>query len=433
MTQYIQVSEDEHDEPIEIPSETDGTLLLSTLAAQYPGACGLKYRNPSTGNFRGVRLNEGLLYPPDNQWGEHVYIVVFPKDNKRKGEEQTENPSAKTKKLEKKCSDLIVLGLPYKSTEEDLKTYFSKYGELVLAQVKIDPWTQKSKGFGFIRFHDYDAQLNCLAQQRHMIDGRWCEVNIPNSNEAGQQTQSRKIFVARISEGINTDDLHQYFSKFGSVVDAFIPKPFRAFGFVTFGEPDVATALCGEDHIIKGCSVHVSIADPKTPSRDRERGDRDDHRRDRGDHRGDRGRDYRRDDRDRERERYDRRERDGRIRKSRDDHRDQPMTGINEPVGMNGMNFLNSAMLAAAQAVLSGQAQGGWGGMPSQNAGGADLGPGYGGTLGSKSDSNRSYSGWGTSTGYDTGSSSGTYSTSQTGGYSGWGGGSSSSRSSGWN
>lgn len=253
--------------------------------------------------------------------------------------------------------------------------------------------------------------------------------------EAGQQTQSRKIFVARISEGINTDDLHQYFSKFGSVVDAFIPKPFRAFGFVTFGEPDVATALCGEDHIIKGCSVHVSIADPKTPSRDRERGDRgEDHRRDRGgDHRGDRGRDYRRDDRDRERERYDRRERDGRMRKSRDDHRDQPMTGINEPVGMNGMNFLNSAMLAAAQAVLSGQAQGGWGGMPSQNAGGADLGPGYGGTLGSKSDSNRSYSGWGTSTGYDTGSSSGTYSTSQTGGYSGWGGGSSSSRSSGWN
>lgn len=79
MTQYIQVSEDEHDEPIEIPSETDGTLLLSTLAAQYPGACGLKYRNPSTGNFRGVRLSEGLLYPPDNQWGDHVYIVVFPK------------------------------------------------------------------------------------------------------------------------------------------------------------------------------------------------------------------------------------------------------------------------------------------------------------------------------------------------------------------
>lgn len=81
MTQYLQVSEDENDEPIEIPSEEDGTLLLSTLSAQFPGACGLKYRNPSSGNFRGVRLHEGLLYPPDKCWDSHVYIVVFPKGN----------------------------------------------------------------------------------------------------------------------------------------------------------------------------------------------------------------------------------------------------------------------------------------------------------------------------------------------------------------
>jgi RNA recognition motif-containing protein len=249
--------------------------------------------------------------------------------------------------------------------------------------------------------------------------------------EAGQQHQSRKIFVARISDTINTDDLHQYFSKYGPVVDTFIPKPFRAFGFVTFGEPDIASSLCGEDHIIKGCSVHVSIADPKTPSRDRDRGDRDDYKRERGDHR-DRGRDYRRDDRDRDRERYERRDRDNRGRKGRDDHRDQPMTGVNESMGgMNGMNFLNSAMLAAAQAVLSGQAPGGWGGMPPQNAGAGDLGPGYGGTLGSKSDSNRSYSGWGS--GYDSGNANqGGGGGGGGGGYSGWGG-SNSSRSSGWN
>ena len=57
-----------------------------------------------------------------------------------------------------------------------------KYLFVFYFQVKMDPWSGKSKGFGFIRFHDIDAQLTCLAQQRHMIDGRWCEVNIPNSN-----------------------------------------------------------------------------------------------------------------------------------------------------------------------------------------------------------------------------------------------------------
>jgi len=43
-----------------------------------------------------------------------------------------------------------------------------------------------------------------------------------------------------------------YFSKFGEVTDVFIPRPFRAFSFVTFLDPDVAQSLCGEDHIIKG-------------------------------------------------------------------------------------------------------------------------------------------------------------------------------------
>jgi RNA recognition motif-containing protein len=46
--------------------------------------------------------------------------------------------------------------------------------------VKKDPKSGLSKGFGFIRFGDYDSQVKCMTQ-RHMIDGRWCDVRIPNS------------------------------------------------------------------------------------------------------------------------------------------------------------------------------------------------------------------------------------------------------------
>ena len=81
MHQYIQVAEEEHEEPIELPSEEDGTLLLSTLAAQFPGACGLKYRNPDTGGMRGIRLVDGRLHPPDALWSSHLYVTVFPKGN----------------------------------------------------------------------------------------------------------------------------------------------------------------------------------------------------------------------------------------------------------------------------------------------------------------------------------------------------------------
>ena len=66
---------------------------------------------------------------------------------------------------------------------------------------------------------------------------------------------------------MTADDLRNYFSQFGEVTDVFIPKPFRAFAFVTFLDPYVAQALCGEDHIIQGTSIHISSAAPKQDSR----------------------------------------------------------------------------------------------------------------------------------------------------------------------
>lgn len=79
MSEYIRVTEDENEEPIEIPSEDDGTVLLSTVTAQFPGACGLRYRNPVSQCMRGVRLVEGILHAPDNGWGNLVYVVNYPK------------------------------------------------------------------------------------------------------------------------------------------------------------------------------------------------------------------------------------------------------------------------------------------------------------------------------------------------------------------
>merc|ERR1719318_1110290 len=96
-----------------------------------------------------------------------------------------------------------------------------------------------------------------------MIDGRWCDVKIPNSKEGQVQQVPCKVFVGRCTEDMTAEDLKDYFSKFGEVTDVFIPKPFRAFAFITFLDPEVAQSLCGEDHIVKGVSVHVSTLHPK--------------------------------------------------------------------------------------------------------------------------------------------------------------------------
>lgn len=267
--EYIQVAEDEGEESIELPTEDDGTLLLSTLQAQFPGACGLKYRNSETRAIRGVRLNDGRLNSPNEGWNDQLFFCVFPKvqfvENKRKSDDSLENSNAKTKRMEsrQRCIDLIVLGLPWKTTDDSLRDYFQTFGEVLMAQVKKDLKTGQSKGFGFIRFSSYDAQIRVLSM-RHMIDDRWCEVKVPNSKEGMLQQVPCKVFVGRCTEDLTSDDLREYFSKFGEVTDVFIPKPFRAFSFVTFLDPEIAQSLCGEDHIIKGVSVHVSNAAPKS-------------------------------------------------------------------------------------------------------------------------------------------------------------------------
>lgn len=187
--------------------------------------------------------------------------------------------------------------------------------------------------------------------------------------EQGSGPTNRKIFVARCTEDLTTDDLSTYFEQFGEVLDVFIPKPFRAFAFVTFADPLVAERLCGEDHIIKGASVHISSAEPKA---------KENHGNDR--RQGNRG---------------------GKQQRMRDEpssgnwnHQSprQPENMSVEPNMNNiGMNMLSSAMLAAAQAVFQGATN------PNTSES-YQLGPGFGGTRDSRNSgaytsSNSSWSG----------------------------------------
>ncbi len=56
---------------------------------------------------------------------------------KRKGEDEENDNFIKTKRLDgKKCTDLIVLNLPWRVDEPALKTYFARYGDVVMAQVR---------------------------------------------------------------------------------------------------------------------------------------------------------------------------------------------------------------------------------------------------------------------------------------------------------
>ena len=68
------VESDGSDDFMELPVEKDGTLLLSTLNAQFPDAIGLKYKSAS-GNWGGIRSENNIMNPPNGGWGEHLYYI----------------------------------------------------------------------------------------------------------------------------------------------------------------------------------------------------------------------------------------------------------------------------------------------------------------------------------------------------------------------
>jgi len=301
---WVPVADGEDEEPVELQCEPDedNALLLTTVSAQFPGATGIKFKNPDTGGFRGVRLVNGRLLPPDDEdgWGKGViYYCVKPKRVQLSVENEASTSGAKRKSpcvaddmaspipakkaavgneeedqgeedeaTNEETTDLIVLGLPYKADEDLLRAYFEKLGEVSMVQLKCGQ-NGNSKGFAFVRFKSVEVQRKVLLT-RHEIGNRWCDVKIPDSQQQEKKkvtskVEDCKIFVARLTQAVSEEDVKSHFSTFGEVTDVFYPtgKTFRGFSFVTFKEAKVAQSLIGKDHDIKGVSVHIGSATPK--------------------------------------------------------------------------------------------------------------------------------------------------------------------------
>jgi len=278
MSEWVNISVDESEEPVEVPTEADGTICLASILAQFPNTIGLKYRNPSTSKWRGIRIQDNQLYPPsDEGWEHHTYICVrnkaeSPKRDesglKRKTDSEGEMYSKNIRYDESdddEPSDLIILGLPYKTTEEGVKEWFTQFGELDLCSLKCKP-SGESRGFAFIRFTDKAVEKK-VCMQKHFIDGRWCDVRIPESKDgtksSDQERAASKIFVGKITEDITSQDLREHFETFGPVRDVYIPTPFRHFAFVQFTDSNTAKSLRGKEHKIKNTTVRIGQAVPK--------------------------------------------------------------------------------------------------------------------------------------------------------------------------
>lgn len=168
---------------------------------------------------------------------------------------------------------LFVGGIAWETSEESFSNYFSNYGELTDSVIMMDKISGRPRGFGFVTFAN-PADADKVLEQDHVIDGRPVEVKrtVPREDMQVNRGVSRtkKIFVGGIPLTLTEDELREYFSSYGDIIEHQIMLDHvtgrsRGFGFVTFDSEEAVEKIFadGQLHELGGKQVEIKRAEPK--------------------------------------------------------------------------------------------------------------------------------------------------------------------------
>lgn len=175
---------------------------------------------------------------------------------------------------ENSAGKLFIGGLSWQTTEDGLRYYFEKFGELTDVALMTDKRTMQPRGFGFVSFKD-PAALDVVLGQTHNIDGRVVDVKraVPRDKApAPSRQESRKIFVGGLAPEVGDKEFSDYFGKFGPLQDSIVmydrkTNRSRGFGFVTFENEDDVRTVLRQEHEIMGKWVELKRAEPRETNR----------------------------------------------------------------------------------------------------------------------------------------------------------------------
>lgn len=149
---------------------------------------------------------------------------------------------------------LFIGGLDYSTTDDGLKEYFSKFGDITDCIVMKFRDTKRSRGFGFVTYSSVEMVDAVQNARPHTVDGQKVETKraTPKDDSGKEGSGCKKVFIGGLKDNISDDDLRDYFAEFGNVVnveqmtDKATGKK-RGFGFAEFDDYDAVDKL-----ILKG-------------------------------------------------------------------------------------------------------------------------------------------------------------------------------------
>ena len=173
---------------------------------------------------------------------------------------------------------VFVGGLNYSTTDEGMKEYFERFGEIKDCVVMKFRDTKRSRGFGFVTFSEASIVDDVQNARPHTIDGSKVETKraTPKEESGGRGTDSsvKKVFIGGLKDEVTDELLKEYLEQFGTTinVEQMTVKGTgkkRGFGFAEFTDYDaVDKMLMKGNHVINGCRVDIKRAVSKNDMRD---------------------------------------------------------------------------------------------------------------------------------------------------------------------
>lgn len=103
---------------------------------------------------------------------------------------------------------MYVGGLPYATTDQELKDYFAGAGNVVSASVIMDKMTNRSRGFGFVEMATAEEANKAIELFNEKdFGGRTLIVNIAKPKEEGS-ARPRRSFGDRGGRGYRSDNAY---------------------------------------------------------------------------------------------------------------------------------------------------------------------------------------------------------------------------------
>ncbi|KAK7246438.1 hypothetical protein RIF29_41306 [Crotalaria pallida] len=160
---------------------------------------------------------------------------------------------------------LFIRCLSPETTSATLHSVFSPFGIIHEAVVIYDRVTERSKCFGFITFKHVDAAILAMRNPSRRIDGRMTVTQVASAGVF--DNVGRKIFVENVPFEISSEELLNYFLRYGEIeegpigFDSDSGRRTKGFAFFVYKTDEAAqAAVCVPVKMINGHRVNCKIA-----------------------------------------------------------------------------------------------------------------------------------------------------------------------------